>query len=91
MGVQQDLVVPSGLIAEEPWEPAPQSNPWFIGIHRWNQAEKAAEGIISKFQPTIVAEGKRDAVINYLQRLLKENLDCEVILTIYTKFAYLLT
>ncbi|XP_023745471.1 uncharacterized protein LOC111893647 isoform X1 [Lactuca sativa] len=78
MGVQQDLVVPSGLIAEEPWEPAPQSNPWFIGIHRWNQAEKAAEGIISKFQPTIVAEGKRDAVINYLQRLLKENLDCEV-------------
>ncbi|XP_024967516.1 uncharacterized protein LOC112507255 isoform X4 [Cynara cardunculus var. scolymus] len=69
MGVQQD-VVPSG-----PWEPAPQSNP---GIQRWNKAEKACEGMISKFQPTIVAERKRDAVINYLQRLLKDNLDCEV-------------
>ncbi|KAL4572496.1 hypothetical protein LXL04_019275 [Taraxacum kok-saghyz] len=78
MGVQQDLVVPSGMIAEGPWEPSPQSNPWFIGTQRWNKAEKAAEGIISKFQPTIVAEGKRDAVINYLQRLLKDNLDCEV-------------
>lgn len=78
MGVQQDLVVTSGLIADEPWEPAPQSNPWFIGNQRWNKAEKAAEGIISKFQPTIVAEQKRDAVINYLQRLLKDNLDCEV-------------
>lgn len=77
MGVQQD-VVPSGLIAEGPWEQAPQSNPWFIGIQRWNKAEKACEGIISKFQPTIVAERKRDAVINYLQRLLKDNLDCEV-------------
>lgn len=77
MGVQQD-VVPSGLIADGPWEPAPQSNPWFIGIQRWNKAEKACEGIISKFQPTIVAERKRDAVINYLHRLLKDNLDCEV-------------
>lgn len=47
-------------------------------LRRWNKAEKAAEGIISKFQPTIIAERKRDSVISYLQRLLKHNLDCEV-------------
>ncbi|XP_076917862.1 uncharacterized protein LOC143578082 isoform X1 [Bidens hawaiensis] len=49
-----------------------------IGIEQWQKAERAAERIISKFQPTIVAERKRDAVILYLQRLLKDNLDCEV-------------
>ncbi|KAI3676189.1 hypothetical protein L1987_85790 [Smallanthus sonchifolius] len=47
-------------------------------FQRWNKAEKAAEGIISNFQPTIVAERNRDAVIKYLQRLLKDNLHCEV-------------
>ncbi|GJQ97480.1 hypothetical protein Tco_0008619 [Tanacetum coccineum] len=48
-------------------------------LNRWNKAEKAAEGIISKFQPTIIAERKRDSVISYLQRLLKHNLDCEML------------
>lgn len=47
-------------------------------LKRWTKAEKAAQGIISKFQPTITAERKRDSVISYLQRLLKHNLDCEV-------------
>ncbi|KAI7751818.1 hypothetical protein M8C21_009268, partial [Ambrosia artemisiifolia] len=36
------------------------------------------EGIIYNFQPTIVAEKKRDAVIVYLQKLFKDKLDCEV-------------
>lgn len=78
MGVQQDDVVPSNLIADSPCETAPPSNPWFIGSQRWSEAENAAQGIISKFQPTNAAERKRDAVINYLQKLLKANLDCEV-------------
>ncbi|KAJ9547464.1 LOW QUALITY PROTEIN: hypothetical protein OSB04_020007 [Centaurea solstitialis] len=68
MGVQQDVV------SLEPWEQ--QSDPWLIGIQRWSLAEKACEGIISKFQPTMFAERKRDSVISYLQRLLKDNLDC---------------
>ncbi|KAF5759602.1 putative polynucleotide adenylyltransferase [Helianthus annuus] len=82
MGVQQDAVVGSNLIGEEP--ASSQSDACSIGIQQWNRAEKAAEGIISNFQPSIVAEKKRDAVIIYLQKLLKDKLDCEMSLV----FAY---
>ncbi|KAF5784908.1 hypothetical protein HanXRQr2_Chr10g0422371 [Helianthus annuus] len=81
MGVKQDAVVGSNLIGEEP--ASSQSDACSIGIQQWNTTEKAAEGIIFNFQPTIVAEKKRDAVIIYLHKLLKDKLACEVLLWLH--------
>ncbi|MFS7927737.1 hypothetical protein Hanom_Chr04g00312621 [Helianthus anomalus] len=75
MGVQQDAVVGSNLISEEPT--SSRSDACSIGIQQGNRMEKVAEGIISNIQATIVAEKKRDAMIIYLHKL-KDKLDCEV-------------
>ncbi|MFS7927736.1 hypothetical protein Hanom_Chr04g00312611 [Helianthus anomalus] len=51
MGVQQDAVVGSNLISEEP--ASSRSDACSFGIQQGNKTEKAVEGIISNFQPTI--------------------------------------
>ncbi|XVE80759.1 hypothetical protein DITRI_Ditri15bG0006100 [Diplodiscus trichospermus] len=49
-----------------------------IGAEYWKKAEEATRGIIAQVQPTIVSEERRKAVIDYVQRLIRTYLRCEV-------------
>lgn len=40
------------------------------GVESWRRAEEVTQGIIAKIQPNTVAEERRRAVIDYVQRLL---------------------
>lgn len=54
------------------------SNPTAIGADYWRRAEEATQAIISQVQPTVVSERRRKAVIDYVQRLIRGRLRCEV-------------
>ncbi|XVF29697.1 hypothetical protein REPUB_Repub15cG0144500 [Reevesia pubescens] len=54
------------------------SNQAKIAAEYWLKAEEATQGIIAHVQPTVVSEERRKAVIDYVQRLLKYYLGCEV-------------
>ncbi|GMJ08537.1 hypothetical protein like AT3G51620 [Hibiscus trionum] len=54
------------------------SNQAEIALEYWKKAEEATEGIIAQVQPTVVSEDRRKAVIDYVQRLLRNYLGCEV-------------
>lgn len=49
-----------------------------IGAEYWQKAEEATRAIIAKVQPTVVSEARRKAVIDYVQRLIRNRLSCEV-------------
>ncbi|KAK4359579.1 hypothetical protein RND71_021808 [Anisodus tanguticus] len=49
-----------------------------IGAERWAQAEKVTHNILRIVQPTAVSEERRRAVIDYVQRLIRGCLRCEV-------------
>lgn len=59
------------------------SNPTAIGADYWRRAEEATQAIISQVQPTVVSERRRKAVIDYVQRLIRGRLRCEVSLGLY--------
>ncbi|KAK4342621.1 hypothetical protein RND71_038437 [Anisodus tanguticus] len=63
---EQDILVPSPLSVSE------------IGAERWAQAEKVTHNILRIVQPTAVSEDRRRAVIDYVQRLIRGCLGCEV-------------
>ncbi|XP_010529160.1 PREDICTED: uncharacterized protein LOC104806129 [Tarenaya hassleriana] len=44
----------------------------------WERAEEATRLIIAQVQPTLVSEERRRAVIDYVQRLIRTTLGCEV-------------
>ncbi|XP_004302534.1 PREDICTED: uncharacterized protein LOC101304393 [Fragaria vesca subsp. vesca] len=44
----------------------------------WRRAEAATQGVIAQVQPTDVSERRRRAVIDYVQRLIRGFLGCEV-------------
>ncbi|KAL9425850.1 hypothetical protein AB3S75_032755 [Citrus x aurantiifolia] len=54
------------------------SNQTAIGAEYWQRAEEATQGIIAQVQPTVVSEERRKAVIDYVQRLIRNYLGCEV-------------
>ncbi|GLT59320.1 hypothetical protein SLA2020_321460 [Shorea laevis] len=54
------------------------SNQTGNGGEIWQKAEEATQEIIALVQPTVVSEGRRKAVIDYVQRLVKKYLHCEV-------------
>ncbi|KAE8662771.1 putative serine/threonine-protein kinase WNK5-like [Hibiscus syriacus] len=54
------------------------SNQAGIALEYWKKAEEATDGIIAQVRPTVVSEDRRKAVIDYVQRLLKNYLGCEV-------------
>ncbi|KAJ4704269.1 PAP/OAS1 substrate-binding domain superfamily [Melia azedarach] len=54
------------------------SNQTAIGAGYWQRAEEATQEIISQVQPTVVSEERRKAVIDYVQRLIRNYLGCEV-------------
>ncbi|XP_062094715.1 uncharacterized protein LOC133800703 [Humulus lupulus] len=60
-------------------QPPPLSlNQTVIGSEYWQRAEEATQGIIGQVQPTVVSEKRRRAVIDYVQRLIRGFLGCEV-------------
>ena len=59
------------------------SNPTPIGVDYWRRAEEATQAIISQVQPTVVSERRRKAVIDYVQRLIRGRLRCEVSFGLY--------
>lgn len=57
---------------------ASTSNQAVITAEYWQRAEEVTQGIIAKVQPTVVSEERRKAVIDYVQRVIRSNLGCEV-------------
>lgn len=58
--------------------PLPNPSPSSIPVETWRIAEQATKGIISQVQPTVVSEERRRAVIDYVQRLIRGFVGCEV-------------
>lgn len=61
--------------------PLPQpSNPDPSEIREeiWRAAERATEGVIEEIQATVVSERRRQEVVEFVQRLIRYNLNCEV-------------
>lgn len=72
---------PNGaFLGERPLSSSPSvsSNQTAIGAEYWQRAEEATQGIIAQVQPTVVSEERRKAVIDYVQRLIRNYLGCEV-------------
>ena len=69
------------IFGEDRLYPLPPLNPdpASIGVETWTRAETTAQEIVSRIQPTLVADQKRRDVIDYVQRLLKYCIGCEVI------------
>ncbi|KAF5747671.1 hypothetical protein HS088_TW05G00398 [Tripterygium wilfordii] len=58
-------------------KPSP-SNQTPLGVEYWQKAEQVVERIIARVQPTTDSDERRKAVIDYVQRLLRNCLGCEV-------------
>lgn len=60
--------------------PLPLSNPGpsTITAERWARAEQVTQEIVYRVQPTLMADQKRKDVIDYVQRLIRGVLGCEV-------------
>ncbi|PKA57629.1 DNA polymerase sigma subunit [Apostasia shenzhenica] len=56
----------------------PNPHPSAIGASTWRQAEQATEDVIRHIQPTVVSEQRRKTVVEYVQRLIRSFLSCEV-------------
>lgn len=56
-----------------------QPDPASITDECFLAAEEAAEQVMNCIHPTLDSEEKRKDVIDYVQRLIKRHLDCEVI------------
>lgn len=57
---------------------SPSSIQTAISPEYWQRAEAATQTIIAQVQPTFVSEERRKSVIDYVQRLIKNFIGCEV-------------
>ncbi|XP_074317524.1 uncharacterized protein LOC141653596 [Silene latifolia] len=75
-----DLREPNGVIWEESVVTLSSSSSVSSAAGRkvWSRAEVATQEIIRQVQPTVVSEERRRDVLDYVQRLLKGYLGCEV-------------
>ena len=66
--------------SSSPPTPLPASNPdpCSIGSESWASAERTAQEIVWRIQPTLATDHKRKEVIKYVQRLIKKRVGCEV-------------
>ncbi|KDP22776.1 hypothetical protein JCGZ_00363 [Jatropha curcas] len=72
---------PNGVVLEErpSWSSSSQGNQTvIISAEYWQKAEDLTQGIIAQVQPTVVSEERRKAVIDYVQRLIRKSIGCEV-------------
>ncbi|KAH9607877.1 hypothetical protein KSS87_013267 [Heliosperma pusillum] len=76
-----DLREPNGVIFEESVVKSSSFSSYLssaAGKEVWARAEAATQDIIRQVQPTVVSEERRRDVLDYVQRLLKGYLGCEV-------------
>uniref|UniRef100_A0A7N2KNM2 PAP/OAS1 substrate-binding domain superfamily n=1 Tax=Quercus lobata TaxID=97700 RepID=A0A7N2KNM2_QUELO len=66
--------------SSSPPTPLPASNPdpCSIGSESWASAERTAQEIVWRIQPTLATDHKRKEVIKYVQRLIRKRVRCEV-------------
>lgn len=86
---------PNGAVLEErspsssslPSSPSSvfSTNQTGISAAYWQRAEEATQGVIAQVQPTDVSERRRKAVIDYVQRLIRGCIGCEVSFCTYTQ------
>ncbi|TYI91616.1 hypothetical protein E1A91_D02G005300v1 [Gossypium mustelinum] len=71
---------PNGVSSRDSYSSSPSSssNQTGISAEYWRKAEEATQGIIARVQPTVVSEERRKAVTDYVQRLIRNYLGCEV-------------
>ncbi|KAF3454811.1 hypothetical protein FNV43_RR05259 [Rhamnella rubrinervis] len=65
-------------LSSSPPSSASNPDPSLISADSWARAETTTQEIVSKIQPTLVADQKRKDVIDYVQRLLRNYIGCEV-------------
>ncbi|XP_021766576.1 uncharacterized protein LOC110731027 isoform X1 [Chenopodium quinoa] len=75
-----DFREPNGVVLEE--SPVPSSSSSLslssFSLEVWARAEQATHEIILQVQPTVVSEERRRDVVDYVQRLLRNCLGCEI-------------
>lgn len=69
----------SGFASVSPW-PAETENPRPSSIpdETWILAEKTITHVITKIQPTKLSDERRRNVVEYIQKIVKTKLGCEV-------------
>ncbi|CAO2839187.1 unnamed protein product [Amaranthus hypochondriacus] len=74
-----DFREPDGVVLEEsPSLPSSSCSLSSFSPEVWARAEQATHEIIKQVQPTVVSEERRKDVIDYVQRLLKGYIGCEI-------------
>lgn len=68
------------------WESSAPLDPASLREECLSVAEEAAQQVLSCIHPTLDSEEKRRDIIDYVQRLIKSRLDCEVI--IFSRFFF---
>jgi hypothetical protein len=56
-------------------------DPSSISADAWLPFEDAALAVVGRIQPSVPSEGRRAAVVQYVQRLIRCTVGCEVIRT----------
>ncbi|XP_047252849.1 uncharacterized protein LOC107842678 isoform X2 [Capsicum annuum] len=82
---KQEIVLPSpspspsmSLLSSSSSDISSNANVLDIGAESWAKAEKVTENILQKVQPTAESDHRRRAVTDYIQRLFRNFLGCEV-------------
>jgi hypothetical protein len=71
---------PLALAPELEHAPA-NPDPSSISPDAWEPFEAAALGVMGRIQPTVLSEARRAAVVDYIQRLVRCSVGCEVLVT----------
>ncbi|GAB2272091.1 hypothetical protein Dimus_006910 [Dionaea muscipula] len=64
--------------SSSPWSGPETPDPLCFGLEEWVRAERVTQEIISRVQPTVVSEERRRDVVDYVQRLIRNRIGCEV-------------
>lgn len=78
---------PPLFAAAQPSNPHPSE----IGVESWRAAEKATAGVIEEIQATVVSERRRRGVIEFVQNMIKCNLNAEVKISSLLDFSLFLS
>ncbi|XP_048490119.1 uncharacterized protein LOC104898183 isoform X2 [Beta vulgaris subsp. vulgaris] len=73
-----DFREPNGVVLEESSVPSSSFSLSSFSPEVWARAEQTTHEIIRQVQPTVVSEERRRDVVDYVQRLLKGYLGCEI-------------
>lgn len=65
-------------IMEQRWSLLSSPDPMSISEDRWLLAEETIQEVVNCIHPTLDTEEKRKDVIDYVQRLIRCSLGCEV-------------